>query len=393
MVAMAIFSVLGVALIALLRSSTAFLEKGQAGSELHDQLENAERLLADDLANVYIQPSTREGMPDVRFLCDRVPFDTDGNGTPDLLTPRLSFVRSVKGEASDPVLRGSGRKAGAGGVLDGEEDAREAEEGDLRAPGGKQEVCWLLVPAGKGEEPGVGTLYRGVRMPVGGGAASLLPAEPWGDRRTGESRMGVGSRAEAEAKLRPVVTSVLHLSFRFFTRHATEAATRLVDGDRLAEEIPPQRGGGGLSPSWDSTRGILPLSMGTDTFFLAKGPASLQDPVDDVFPRRVRVTLVVDRVGNDAARGELARELGAQDRTIPVDSTRFAPSADPTARFVKIDEEWIEWGTRDGRSFSVEKRGARGTKAASHSASSPVRAGATLIREYEIPSFREDWND
>jgi len=393
MVAMAIFSVLGVALIALLRSSTAFLSKGQSGSEIQDQLENAERLLQDDLLNVYIQPATKEGMPDVRFLCDRVPFDLNGDNIPDVQAARLCFVRSVKGESSDPVLRSSGTKAGATGVIDGEEDAREAEDGDLRAPGGKQEVCWLFVPAPKDGDPGVGTLYRGVRMPVGGGPASFLPAEPPADRRTADSRLGVTSRAEAEAKLRPVVTAVLHVSFRFFSRHVTEAAGRLVEGDRLVEDIPPVKGGGGLSPTWDSTRGLLPAGQGPDQFFLAKGPASLMDPVDDVFPRRVRVILVLDRVGNDAATADLARDVGPQDKSIPVDGTRFAPGGDPVTAFVKIDEEWIQWSARDARTFTVEKRGARGTRAASHSAGSAVRAGATLVRDFEIPSFREDWNE
>ena len=155
MVAMAIFSVLGVALIALLRSSTAFLEKGQAGSELQDQIENADRLLAEDFANVYIRPATMEGMPDVRFLCDRIPFDNDGDSIVDTKEARICFVRSPKGEASDPLLRNSGTKAGATATIDGDEDVREAEDRDLRAPGGKQEVCWVYVPDGKDGDRGI----------------------------------------------------------------------------------------------------------------------------------------------------------------------------------------------------------------------------------------------
>jgi len=393
MVAMAIFSVLGVALIALLRSSTAFLEKGQAGSELQDQIENADRLLADDFANVYIRPSTMEGMPDVRFLCDRIPFDTDGDSIHDAWESRLCFVRSVKGEASDPLLRASGTKPGATAVIDGEEDAREAEDQDHRAPGGKQEVCWLLVPDGKDGDRGSGTLYRLTRMPVGGGPQSLLPAELPRDRPVADARDGIASRAEAESRMRPVIPAVLHLSFRFYTRHTSEAGARLLQSDRLLEEIPPMRGGGGLSPTWDSTRGLLPVGQKADQFFLARGPDSLLDPIDDVFPRRVRVTLVLDRVGNDAATGELARAIGPQDSTIAVDDTRFAPGGDPAERFIKIGDEWIQWSARDARGFVAERRGARGTRPQSHPAGTTVRAGATLVREYDIPSFREDWND
>jgi hypothetical protein len=392
LVAMAIFAVLGVALIALLRSSTAFLERGQAGSETLDVLEGAERMFGDDFANVYIRPASLEGMPDARFLCDAVPFDRDQDGLEDLRTQRLCFVRSVQGEAVDPVLRRAGAKPGASAVVDGVEDSKESEEGDHRAPGGKQEVCWALFPAKKDGEPGLMTLYRGQRLAMGGGTASLLPQEPAALRKPVESRMGVTTEPEAEAKLRPVLTGVLHVSYRFWTRHTRPEAVRLVAGGRLADEAEPGTAGG-LTPTWDSTRGILPAGTAPGQFFLARGPASLLDPVDDVFPSRVRLTLVVDRIGKDARFGELARGIGPDETAIPVDRTDFAPGGDPAARFVKIEDEWIRWGERDGRRFVAEERGARGTRKTAHPAGAAVRAGATLVKEYAIPAFREDWND
>ena len=416
MVAMAIFSVIGVALIALLRQSTAFLERGQAGSELQDLLENVDRQLADDFANVYSRPASQEGNPDVRFVSDWIPFDTDGDGVDDVNTQRLAFARSTPGEGSDPVLRAAGSKAGASASVDGEDDAKEGLEGDLRPAGGKQEVCWLLVPwktlkdgsrpappspgttvqAFDTDVPGLLTLYRGVRSPLGGGKDSLLPLEPLplaGARAKEGARQGVWTRDRASARLRPVLTSVLHLSFGFFSRHTRPEAVQLVKGGRLADEIAPDLGGGGLSYFWDSTRGIYPRGTGPMQFFLGKGAASLADPVDDVFPRRVRVTLVVDRVGKDASRGELARTIGLDDTTIPVSSTRFAPGGDPAGKFIKIGREWIQWSDRTDKQFVVEKRGARGTKKETHDAGDEVRAGTTLVRDYEIPSFREDWND
>ncbi len=397
MVAMVIFSVLGIALIALLRQSTAFLEKGQAGSEVQDVLENIDRQFGDDFANVYIKSSSAEGMPDVRFLCDRIGWDTDADGTDDTWAPRLSFVRSPSGEASDAVLRRGGVKPGAMGVVDGQDDPKEAEDGDLRAAGGKEEVVWLLVPDAKkdrkDEDPSLMTLYRAFRMPVGGGAASFLPQEPFGGRKTEVSRMGITTRQEAQERLRPVLTDVLYLSFGFWTRHTTADAARLVVSGRLADEQPPNRGGGGLSPLWDSTRGIYPKGNGPGQFFLGKGPASLTDPVDDVFPARVRVTIVVDRPGRTSGTSELTRNIGTEDSLIPVDHTDFAPGGDPAARFIKIGREWIQWSAKDSRSFTVEKRGVRGTKAEAHEVGVPVRAGATLVREYSIPTYREDWND
>jgi prepilin-type N-terminal cleavage/methylation domain-containing protein len=415
MVAMAIFSVIGVALIALLRQSTAFLEKGQAGSEVQDVLENLDRQFADDFANVYIKPASMEGVPDVRLTCDRIPFDTDGDGIDDVQTQRLSFVRSVPGEGADPVLRAAGTRAGATASVDGEDDAKEAEDGDLRPAGGKQEVTFVLVPWKKApegrkavaaqaapaaapipDEPGLMTLYRGVRMPVGGGTKSFLPLEPVpesGARRKEGARLGITTREEAVERLRPLNSAVLHLSFAFWSRQVRPEAARLVVAGRLADEVAPDRNGGGLSPFWDSTRGIYPRGTGPLQFFLAKGPESLADPVDDVFPSQVRMTLVVDRLGRDAATGELARTIGPDDSVIPVSSTRFAQGSDPAGRFIKIGREWIQWSDRDARGFVVEKRGVRGTRKEAHDAGDTVRAGVTLVRDYPIPSFREDWND
>jgi hypothetical protein len=403
LIAMALFSVLGIALIALLRQSTAFLDRGQAGSELQDLMENGERLLTDDIANVYDQPSNTEGLPDVRFTSWRVPFDTDADGEPDTYGQQLSFVRSVQGEASEPLLRDAGSKPGAMAEIDGDDDQAEGAKGDLRPAGGKQEVAWLVVPNGKRarEDPefeqGLMTVYRGTRVPVGGSPErTLLPAElpPLrGTKRRAGSRLGVTSAREAGERLRPVMTGVLHLSFEFFSRHTVPEAGRLVVGGSLVEPRPPQKGGGGLSPTWDSTRGILPAGIGADQFFLGAGAASLDNSVDDIFPPKVRITLVVDRIGTDARTGELVRGIGPDDTTLQVDTTRFAPGGDPVGRFIKVGNEWIQWADREDGVFTVAMRGARGTKKEAHAPGDVVRAGATLVKDVPVPAHREDWND
>jgi prepilin-type N-terminal cleavage/methylation domain-containing protein len=393
LVAMALFSVLGIALVSLLAQSTAFLEKGTAGSEVLDTIENADRAFYDDFANVYTRPASPEGMPDVRFVCDRLSFDSDGDGTADVWTPRLTFVRSVTGEASEPATREAGTKAGASGRMDGKDDAKEREDQDFAPAGGKQEVCWILLGPKKGEDLALGTLYRRVNWPVGGGSASLQPQEPVKEPKGPNDRQGITNRDEITSRMFPVLGGVLHLSYRFWSRHTKPESARLVVNSRLADEVRPEVGGGGLSSTWDSTRGILPLGVGPEQFFLAKPGTSLLDPVDDLFPSRVRVTLVVDRIGKDAATGELVRNVGVEDSTIPVDTTKFAAGVDPAGRFIKIDREWIQWSSKDARTFTVEKRGARGTKKEPHGSGSVVRAGTTLVREYAIPSHREDWND
>ncbi|MHC4821900.1 MAG: PulJ/GspJ family protein [Planctomycetota bacterium] len=393
LIAMAIFSVLGLALIALLRQSTVFLEQGQSGSERYDMLETADRIFQDDLVNLYSRPSTPEGEPDVRLYSDFVGWDTDADKVMDTETQRLAFVRSIRGEVTDPMLRRAGSKPGATGRVDGTDDEKERSEFDHRAAGGKQEVMFLLVPGKAEDEPGVGALYRGSRTPIGG-RDSYLPWEPLDSRVRGKTRSGIHTLEEAKkAGLRPVLNGVLHLSFHFWSRHTRPGDAELVKNGAIKDDIPPELGGGGLSRTWDSTRGILPLGARPDQFFLAKGSESLAYPTDDVFPRRIRVVMVVDRIGIDANTGELTRDLGPDDTTIHVDTTKFAPSIDPVSRFIKIGNEWIQWSDRDGKTFTVEKRGVRGTKRGAHPSGDLVRAGATLVREYDIPAFREDWND
>lgn len=399
---MAIFSVLGIALISLLRQSTAFLEKGQAGSRMQDLLDEADRQLAEDFANVVITPTAREGTPDVRFLCDRVGHDVDGDGMKDVWTPRLSFVRSIQGEAADPVLRAAGSRPGAPESIDGRDDNLESLKRDHRAAGGKQEVAWFVVPGNPklDADPGVMTVYRGTRAPVGG-KNPLCPTVNLADARKDDEHAGIANSLQAQERLRPVMRGVLHLDFRFWSRHVRADQARLVVGGRLADEAQPQKGGGGLSPTWDSTRGILPAGVLPDQFFLGKGAspeareAVLEDPIDDVFPSRVRVTLVVEPLGSDAKTAELAEPVSASDDapTIHVEDTRFASGADPAGKFVKVGTEWFQWTEKTPRTFVVERRACRGTRKQSHPAGAKVRAGATLVREFVIPASREDWND
>jgi len=397
LVAMGLFSVLSIALIALLRQSTGFLERGHAGSEIQDAVQDAERMFEDDFGNVWIRSSSPEGEPDVRFWADEVPFDVTGDGMPDVEAPRLAFVRSLPGEVTDRQTRGAGEKPGARGRLDGVDDERELAEKDLRAPGGKLEVQYFLVPGRKAAEPGqtegdaaVGVLYRGQRTPIGGNL-SFLPWDPVAPRMRPDARAGIWTREAAAERLRPVFGGILHLSFEFWTRTTKRSDSGGEAGGTSSREVGP--GDGGLSPTWDSTRGIMPAGAGPGRFYLARGAASLAEPTDDVFPRRVRVTLVLERVGKDAAARELDRSIGEEDKLIPVSDTRFAKDADPASRFVKIGTEWIRWSGRDRDGFVVDQRGARGTRKQPHAAGDLVHSGVTVIREIDIPSFREDWND
>lgn len=389
---MAIFSVISVALIALLRQSTAFLEKGQAGSEVHDIVDAADAMFAEDFANVYIQPSSMEGEPDVRMYCDRISFPRGEKGEDPVVVPRLMFVRSMNGEMTDVVTRDAGSRPGAGGRLDGVDDEREAGDGDLRAPGGKMEVMYGLLPGMKDQDPALGTLYRGTRTPIGG-RDSFLPWETWSERAKPTSRMGVHGRTAFEERLRPVATGVLHLSFGFWSRHTRLRDARVLQDGEPQKEVPPSTTGGGLSLNWDSTRGILPRGIGPEQFFLARTPASLADPLDDVFPSGIRVTLVLERIGRDARPGELATSLARDDSEVHVEDTRFAPGGDPLSKYLKVGDEWMRWDTRTTRSFHIAERGVRGTTASAHEAGTPVHAGAALVRDYRIPVYRDDWND
>jgi hypothetical protein len=382
LMAMGLFSLLGIGLVALLSRASDFLTTGQSGAETLDALQTFTESFSADVETLYTRADTDGVMPDVRMYADHVDCDVNGDEQPNARIQRLFFTRLIPREATSPMTRAAGTVVGAEGVLDQADDAVEADEGKLRATGGLMEVFWTAVPD-RADDPAVMTLYRGFRSPIGG-EGSLLPLGAANDPGLLGDVKGAQSRAQVADVARPILSGVLYFGVQFWSRK-----TRTWDED----EVP--RNGGPLH-TWDSTRGIMgPIGRGSryDGFYFAKGEESVSDPTDDTYPRRMRVTLVVEQVGNNAAVGFLAADLSADANYVELQDARFVPAADTTKRYIKIGAEWIQFVGMEGNTLTGCVRGARGTQPTAHESGSIVHHGRTVVREYSIAAFRDTYQD
>jgi prepilin-type N-terminal cleavage/methylation domain-containing protein len=392
LVAMSIFSVISVGIITLLARVSEFTQSGSSKTETLDALQTFTQSFARDISGIHAMAESDTGAPAVRLYSDVANCDVDGNGKPDAPVRRLMFTKLISEESSAPGTRSAGSSLDAKSYTDQKDDSAEAQKGTLRATGGLMEVFWTALPDDPAD-PAVCTLYRAYRSPIGG-PQSLMPDAP-APANGGGSAADRGPLTLAEVK--PVATAVLpgvlHFGVEFWGRK-----TQTWDPMRA----PPE----GPLLTWDSTRGIMPrgnLRAGaTDGFFYAKdrnapgstGEDSLQDPTDDTFPRRLRVTLVVEEIGENRKVGNLAADLSADAKVLELYGTGFIPAVDTTQKFVKIGSEWIQFDEIDGGSrLTGLRRGQRGTVAQRHETGRMVHYGRTVVREFPVPTFRDAYKD
>jgi prepilin-type N-terminal cleavage/methylation domain-containing protein len=379
MIALGVFVLLGVALVKLVHKSFDFLDQGRPGSEITDQLQVFQAQFNEDLRSVFTLRRTPEVAPDVRMICRTVPWRIEretGSGRSRtsseevvLHVPILAFVRSIKGEERDSITRLAGTRPGAEAYLDLDDDEREARSGKLRPLGGLQEVLYAAIPS---EDDGGATwsIVRAIRSPIGG-EDSLLGPNVLKDRTDLLTRHCV-----------ELLPAVLHFDLLFWA------------GTTMTWDLSVRGDGGGPLTTWDSTRGILTAERGPNAFPLAVGVASLENPRDDVFPRRILARLVL------AAPGRGGRFARLTDGISNRDDEQFLSLAPPNLvpatvadneRFLKVGAEWIEYvGRPDPGRFSISGRGARGTPRLSHARSDRVVFGQTEEVLVSIPAFREE---
>jgi hypothetical protein len=361
---MSLFLVLGTALVALLTRALDFLDAGTGGTEIQDKANDFLIPFKIDVEGVIVERSLMPGAPAVRFQCDFVDVDSNGDGSNDYRAQRLVFVRSNNREGSDSVARMSGTKPGADAYMDGAKDVEEAQAGELRALRGMEEVLYIALPDDP-LNPGLLTLYRGTRAPPGGPGTLF----------------DIKSPAQIKAVAQPLLKGVLYFGVAFWTPLSTDWTT--TDGKS-----------GGESPvsTWDSTRGVLKKGRnpGQNEFPFARGESSFTDPRDDISPRSLRVSFVFKRTGRENVEGQLMNSLEESGTKATVDNTAFAAGA--AQDFLKIGTEWMSFSGRTDQVFSISSRGARGTTPAAHERGDMVHCGASVIRTIMIPSYREDWN-
>ncbi|MBI2193619.1 MAG: type II secretion system protein [Planctomycetes bacterium] len=283
------------------------------------------------------------------------------------------------------------------------------------------------------------SLRRGFQSPLG---AARDPLDPSRSLSTDPERFALLATPVTDKSNPPqplvLISGVLYFGVQFWTPHTTGWDEPLGKGDpdRTPTPIP-----GGPEELWDSTRGrtladrVLTVSnpagvggvtlLGLDArpasaskrkvgsqnieFYYYKPPAgsitsynylppvlpagasdSLFDPSDDVYPKRLQITLVVTNTRGVARSAVLQSPLAAaSENAIQVDDASvFVPDTYP---FVKIDHEWFRYSFIRGNTLVITEdgRGARGSLAAAHAAGTEVRTGTTFVLTLDLPSYRE----
>ena len=345
--AAALFSVLGVLLFQMVRSAMDVWSTGERNRELSDRANAAFELLAADLRDGWAG-SAGAGVP-AALLCTWRPEDDDRDGEADRRRPLLRFTRLCHEQSTLEWLARAGDTAGGQDSVTG---LAPRDPSGLRPTGGLAESLYTL--ASRKDAP-LPALMRAVRMPAGGERSLLDPS-------LAEQK----DRLLADAV--PAADDVLFFGVQFWGPGTTGWDA-----------------GGGAFTAWDSTRGLIP--PGDPDFPFGVGPASWTDSSDDIWPRLVRLTLVLDRAQGAASAGSLAEPVGAEAKVITVADGGFLRDEEAPDH-VLIDDEWLQVTGIDGRTLQVQ-RGARGTVPAVHVDGARVRTGRTFRRVLALQAGRE----
>jgi prepilin-type N-terminal cleavage/methylation domain-containing protein len=375
MVAMTIFLFLGIALITMLRGGIRAWHRGEEQRELYEIAQTVLNQIREDLEATYTAPPGDSAVQTKSlFLAD---FDS-------LDRPRLRLVRTL----SDSAQGFAGAYAGdfirddEAEFIDLFNDQEEAIYGDLKPTGGLCEVAYVMGEDGEAE-----SIYRGICSPPHDSFRSLFI-----DANVDWSSNSFGCRFFADR--------VLYLGFELWTQY-TNRWQRFPENTHYPRNQPPQDidnpDPSGPLVYWDSTRGILlpedgydPESPESDEFVMHLGTP--YDPTDDVFPTKVRVTLVLrEKTGDRKTR--LTRSIDGGAELIRV--SHAEPFARVEPKYIMIEDEWIRIvGLEHGNiRVAPEGRGARNTTPESHSKGAVVQAGRSFRLIVNLPSGREDWRD
>jgi len=357
MVTLLIFLVLAIFMFMAVREVVTQWTVGERRRVLYEKAAGVMNLIGDDIRLALTQEPMGATDVKARFI---------GDFEPNTNQQRIMFVRSFESgperaitfnagdgyvndlmftpppDPDDPKPAPPAPTRGADGdVFDG------MKVGDFKALGGMCMIGYFV----KNQ-----VLYRAIRAPVQGQMSALM----------------------TPASAQPIATDVLYFAVDYwsqFTRSWEEPKSKGAVYD-------------GPEKVWDSTRGIAVFPL--NKFILHRGAISLNDPEDDVFPQKVRITMTIDSSMPRCVHTILLDDIHESDMEIYVRNTRGFPDGGEDS-FIRIDDEWMELKRRTDESFVIARRGVRGTKATAHSANAVVRAGRTFRRVVYIPNFREDF--
>ena len=395
MIAMSLFTLIGFSVVLLMGSGVDLWLTGTRGSQTEDRKEMSLPRLEDDLRMVRI-PASRDRVPadlkkdrkqeemvalvpENRFVSGYVVYKFGDKEVPCRF---LAFVRSIEGLGEIEVYaRRAGTNAKGDAYIDGTNDEQEFKENKHRATRGEAEVLWIWLP--DGDRPGLGTVYRAFRSPVGG-PGTLLDPKNYEDR----------GKLMREIKPQPVFQDVLMFDLLFWTQFTTtweynDGDPRIISRVQSEEELKKGVPSCGPSRVWDSTRGLF--STGPNAFKLNRTKKSANFAGDDIWPRAVRVEFALKE-----QESELKADLAASAPSFSVYDPDFATGLGMLYDVLfKVGPEWVRVQERDrldADTFILSRRGMRGTVAIHHPAETPVYFGRVFDVTVRMPAFRDDNN-
>ena len=406
LIAMAIFSVLGTMVVFFLRQSLDIFYTGTRESAQLDRQDSVLPQIRVDLSSLVLPPSFQAPAPPP----DDAVLDRRGQAKPpppppvwvrvragylklkqvtiegykDYPCPYFAFVVADAGEWSSRLKRRAGETPVQGKELQAltPKTVREGDKDTRYLPtGGLTEVVWIAVPEAVMRDegdmdrvsfPGILTLYRGYRTPIGHPEKSLLLPE------------SLDTPAKIKASCTKIADGLVHFGATWRRVFAENWDTELGIG--LGEKAPY------VGPIWDSTRAL------DKDWPLHKGPQSLGDPSDDIFPAFVRLEATLAALTQfGPGRGELRLQEGCTvDQTeIVVGNTDLLMQPNlGKERWIKIDREWMQYEVRDVDYTTGKvrvRRGMRGTKKEPHSAGDWCYIGTVSTLEMRLPMFRDTY--
>ena len=388
LIAMAMFAVLGTAVVTLLSQGLSIFGEGISDTSMQDRLQAIMPPLRADLAS--IQPVEATGVPPPIAAPPGGVMGTLPPGSPAPPVPEIpllrvrsgnvklsdlpteiqsvafvAFVRTNARESEDPQLRQAGTTSKTTVELKLYEPSTvdSGTLGDMMAPGGFVEVLWIAVPEDP-DRPGILTLYRGFRAPAGG-ATSLLDPKNF------------DSLAKVRKVARVMQTGVL--DFRVTFRNIFAASWEDGTGAGRIQDGMPYVG-----TTWDSTRGL------DEKFPLYRSKESATEVRDDVFPAMARVQLTLANPGPYGfTRGDtrLVAPVTAEQKTLELEDVTLLLRPGTADRAFKVDAERM--GTKYERVDAAERkvavtRGERGSVARDHATDAPVYIGSSVSTDVPL---------
>ena len=265
--------------------------------------------------------------------------------------------------------------------IDGIDDEEEFKKNNHLPTGGQIEVLWIWLP--DTDTPGLGTVYRAYRTPIGGEGTLLDP-----------KNFAEYGQLMREIKPQAVFQEVLLFDVYMWTQYTTTwqfrgGDPRITTRPETAADSSAGRRPCGPSRVWDSTRGWF--VGGRNEFRLHRTKDSINFAGDDIWPRMVRVEFSLREMET-----QLKSDFTTGMPTFSVHDTRFATGTGELVNvMMKIGNEWVRVRSRDYTdpdTFLIDQRGLRNTAAVNHPAESPVYFGRVYDVTVEIPSYRDDNN-